>query len=43
MDFSGRSLQEWFPYATLSGLTVGGYMFGVSLQGLLEEFHTFYT
>ena len=29
MDFSGRRLQEWFPYSTLLGLTVDTYMASV--------------
>ena len=34
-----RSLQEWFPYAALC--FDSGYVFGVSLRGLMEDFHTF--
>ena len=41
MDFSGRWLPERFPYATPPRFD-SGYMFGVSLRLLLEEFHIFY-
>ena len=40
MDFSGRCFQEWFPYA--SSRFDSGYMFGVCLRLLLEDFHIFY-
>ena len=36
MDFSGRSLQEWFPYATLLGSTVDTCL---ASTRLLVEFH----